>query len=97
MNDKRKKLFAASIMLLIGAGIAGCAKSSDDASQKQVLKLSASAPLDTIDISKATGYGQTGNIDTDKQAISLKVFTVWERTGKQLRDWRNPAKCQRTD
>ena len=62
MNDKRKKLFAASIMLLIGAGIAGCAKSSDDASQKQVLKLSASAPLDTIDISKATGYGQTGNI-----------------------------------
>ena len=49
-------------MLLIGAGIAGCAKSSDDASQKQVLKLSASAPLDTIDISKATGYGQTGNI-----------------------------------
>ena len=44
------------------AGIAGCAKSSDDASQKQVLKLSASAPLDTIDISKATGYGQTGNI-----------------------------------
>ena len=62
MNDKRKKLFVASIMLLIGAGIAGCAKSSDDASQKQVLKLSASAPLDTIDISKATGYGQTGNI-----------------------------------
>ena len=62
MNDKRKKLFAASIMLLIGAGLAGCAKSSDDASQKQVLKLSASAPLDTIDISKATGYGQTGNI-----------------------------------
>ena len=68
MNDKRKKLFAASIMLLIGAGLAGCAKSSDDASQKQVLKLSASAPLDTIDISKATGI----NISTIKTKLSRR-------------------------
>ena len=29
---------------------------------KQELHLSASAPLDTIDISKSTGYGQTGNV-----------------------------------
>ena len=29
---------------------------------KQVLQLGAQAPLDTIDISTSTGYGQTGNI-----------------------------------
>lgn len=38
------------------------ASSSSASKDKQVLKLSATAPLDTIDISKATGYGQTGNV-----------------------------------
>ena len=52
-------------MLLIGTELAVCAKSGDDASQKQVLKLSASAPLDTIDISKATGI----NISTIKTKL----------------------------
>ncbi|MCD2255602.1 peptide ABC transporter substrate-binding protein [Lactobacillus sp. CC-MHH1034] len=35
---------------------------TSQAAAKQVLHLSATAPLDTIDISKATGYGQTGNV-----------------------------------
>lgn len=51
-----------SFMLALTALLlAGCGNAGKDASG-QVLKLSASAPLDTIDISKATGYGQTGNV-----------------------------------
>lgn len=40
----------------------GQSKSSSQSQEKQVLNLSATAALDTIDISKATGYGQTGNV-----------------------------------
>ncbi|KRM97437.1 oligopeptide ABC superfamily ATP binding cassette transporter, binding protein [Liquorilactobacillus aquaticus DSM 21051] len=44
--------------------LSACGKSaeSSSSSKKQVLNLSATAPLDTIDISKASGYGQTGNV-----------------------------------
>lgn len=42
------------------AVLTACGKSSS--APKQVLNLSAAAPLDTIDISKAMGYGQTGNV-----------------------------------
>ncbi|MST86280.1 peptide ABC transporter substrate-binding protein [Lactobacillus porci] len=63
--SKFKKLAAAGLsvsaaLLLAACGTNGAAqKASRD---KQVLNLSAAAPLDTIDISKATGYGQTGNV-----------------------------------
>lgn len=49
--------FLAGILLLLTA----CGQ-QNSANQKQVLNLSATAPLDTIDISKSTGYGQTGNV-----------------------------------
>lgn len=52
--------------LVMAVGLAGlfltaCGK-QQTTSKQQELRLSASAPLDTIDISKATGYGQTGNV-----------------------------------
>ncbi|MST80572.1 peptide ABC transporter substrate-binding protein [Lactobacillus equicursoris] len=49
-----------SAVLLLAA--CGQSKSSSQSQEKQVLNLSAAAALDTIDISKATGYGQTGNV-----------------------------------
>lgn len=49
-----------SAALLLAA--CGQSKSSSQSQEKQVLNLSATAALDTIDISKATGYGQTGNV-----------------------------------
>ncbi|WPC17081.1 peptide ABC transporter substrate-binding protein [Pediococcus inopinatus] len=55
---------AAGLVLVL----AGCGNHSSDNSgsgslaSDQVLNLSADAPLDTIDIAKATGYGQTGNV-----------------------------------
>lgn len=59
MNPKKITLttiFAALLLLLTACG------KQASSSQKQVLNLSATAPLDTIDISKSTGYGQTGNV-----------------------------------
>lgn len=49
-----------SAALLLAA--CGQSKSSSQSQEKQVLNLSATAALDTINISKATGYGQTGNV-----------------------------------
>lgn len=46
---------------LAGLFLTACGK-QQATSKQQELRLSASAPLDTIDISKATGYGQTGNV-----------------------------------
>ncbi|MGN1406853.1 peptide ABC transporter substrate-binding protein [Lactobacillus sp.] len=49
-----------SAALLLAA--CGQSQKSSQSQEKQVLNLSATAPLDTIDISKSTGYGQTGNV-----------------------------------
>ncbi|GEN47487.1 peptide ABC transporter substrate-binding protein [Ligilactobacillus pobuzihii] len=53
-------IFAASLVIILAA----CGKNgaSNKGDNKQQLDLSATAPLDTIDISKSTGYGQTGNV-----------------------------------
>ncbi|GAA3192301.1 peptide ABC transporter substrate-binding protein [Lentilactobacillus kefiri] len=56
-----------SLLLLAFVGIltitlAACGQTATKSnSQKQTLNLSSTAPLDTIDISKSTGYGSTGN------------------------------------
>lgn len=63
--QKIKKFTLAAVSISAAFLLAACGsqQSSSSASKdKQVLKLSATAPLDTIDISKATGYGQTGNV-----------------------------------
>lgn len=63
--QKIKKFTLAAVSVSAAFLLAACGsqQSSSSASKdKQVLKLSATAPLDTIDISKATGYGQTGNV-----------------------------------
>ncbi|MDA3768099.1 peptide ABC transporter substrate-binding protein [Lactobacillus delbrueckii] len=63
--QKIKKFTLAAVSVSVAFLLAACGsqQSSSPASKdKQVLKLSATAPLDTIDISKATGYGQTGNV-----------------------------------
>ncbi|APP02765.1 peptide ABC transporter substrate-binding protein [Lactobacillus delbrueckii] len=60
---KKFTLTAVSVSAAFLLAACGSQQSSSPASKdKQVLKLSATAPLDTIDISKATGYGQTGNV-----------------------------------
>ncbi|GEL15358.1 peptide ABC transporter substrate-binding protein [Pediococcus cellicola] len=53
---------AALILVLAGCGNKNSESGSGKLADKQVLNLSADAPLDTIDIAKATGYGQTGNV-----------------------------------
>ncbi|MDN2453531.1 peptide ABC transporter substrate-binding protein [Lactobacillus sp. UCMA15818] len=59
MNSKKIAITTifASLFLLLTA----CGKQTSS-TQKQVLNLSTTAPLSTIDISKSTGYGQTGNV-----------------------------------
>lgn len=59
---KKGKLLSVATVLLAGVTLAACGNTNNAQADKQVLKLSASAPLDTIDISQATGYGQTGNV-----------------------------------
>ena len=62
-RSKKFTLAAVSVSAAFLLAACGSQQSSSSASKdKQVLKLSATAPLDTIDISKATGYGQTGNV-----------------------------------
>ena len=58
------KTFAASIVTVTTALVlAACGnKSNSTSSEAKTLNLSTTAPLDTIDISKSTGYGQTGNV-----------------------------------
>lgn len=55
-------VFAALLLVLAGCGSQSSTGGSGKLATKQVLNLSADAPLDTIDIAKATGYGQTGNV-----------------------------------
>lgn len=49
-------------VMVLGLGLAACGQSSSTAKPKQDLNLPATAALDTIDLAKATGYGQTGNV-----------------------------------
>lgn len=59
---QKKKIVGLVMALgLAGLFLTACSK-QQTTSKQQELRLSASAPLDTIDISKATGYGQTGNV-----------------------------------
>lgn len=63
--QKIKKFTLAAVSVSAAFLLAACGSqqgSSSARKEKQVLKLSATAPLDTIDISKAVGYGQTGNV-----------------------------------
>ncbi|WP_367369579.1 peptide ABC transporter substrate-binding protein [Pediococcus parvulus] len=53
---------AALVLVLAGCGNQSSTGGSGKLATKQVLNLSADAPLDTIDIAKATGYGHTGNV-----------------------------------
>ncbi|MBP2057206.1 oligopeptide transport system substrate-binding protein [Lactobacillus colini] len=59
------KALAVSIIAVSSALVlAACSNnnSTSKSSNEAELNLSATAPLDTIDISKSTGYGQTGNV-----------------------------------
>ncbi|MGY5338944.1 peptide ABC transporter substrate-binding protein [Levilactobacillus spicheri] len=49
-------------VVVLGLGLAACGQSKTTANPKQDLNLPATAALDTIDLAKATGYGQTGNV-----------------------------------
>ena len=59
---KKFAIGAVSVSAALLLAACGQSKSSSQSQEKQVLNLSAAAALDTIDISKATGYGQTGNV-----------------------------------
>ncbi|NVY96675.1 peptide ABC transporter substrate-binding protein [Lactobacillus sp. DCY120] len=52
------------LLLLMGLILGGFLVKNTpvQAQSRQVLHLSATAPLDTIDLAKASGYGQTGNV-----------------------------------
>ncbi|WP_341778837.1 peptide ABC transporter substrate-binding protein [Levilactobacillus sp. HBUAS70063] len=49
-------------VIALGLGLAACGQSASTTKPAQVLRLPATAQLDTIDLAKATGYGQTGNV-----------------------------------
>ncbi|MBW1606139.1 peptide ABC transporter substrate-binding protein [Lactobacillus sp. Sy-1] len=60
-----KKLLAVStISILAGLTLAACGNQStnQESKKRQTLNLAAASPLSTIDISKSTGYGSTGNV-----------------------------------
>lgn len=59
---KFKAIVAGIITLLIALVLGACGKNTNKSENNETLKLSTTAPLDTIDISKSTGYGQTGNV-----------------------------------
>lgn len=48
--------------MALSLGLAACGQSASSAKPTQELRLPATAQLDTIDLAKATGYGQTGNV-----------------------------------
>ncbi|RVU71115.1 peptide ABC transporter substrate-binding protein [Lactobacillus xujianguonis] len=63
---KKMKILTASLVAVSAALVlAACGQHSSSQSSgndEQTLNLSTNAPLDTIDISKSSGYGQTGNV-----------------------------------
>lgn len=63
--SKLKGVLAGVATISLGMLLAACGNgnsSSKSAAQSGTLNLSTTAPLDTIDISKSTGFGQTGNV-----------------------------------
>ncbi len=63
--SKLKGVLAGVVTISLGMLLAACDNgnsSSKSAAQSGTLNLSTTAPLDTIDISKSTGFGQTGNV-----------------------------------
>ena len=63
--SKLKGVLAGVVTISLGMLLAACSNgnsSSKSAAQSGTLNLSTTAPLDTIDISKSTGFGQTGNV-----------------------------------
>lgn len=61
---KHKTILSTLVIATVALTMAACGQKSNSGSGKNdnTLKLSSSATLDTLDISKATGYGQTGNV-----------------------------------
>ena len=63
MKKNWQKIIAVSATVVLSAlALAACGGKSSSSSDKQVLNLPAASQLDTIDISKSTAYGQTGNV-----------------------------------
>lgn len=62
--SKLHKIASGIITISAALVLAACGNnsSSSSSSKSQTLNLSTDAPLDTIDISKSTGYGSTGNV-----------------------------------
>lgn len=63
--SKLKGVLAGVATISLGMLLAACGNgnsSSKSAAQSGTLNLSTTAPLDTIDISKSTGFGQAGNV-----------------------------------
>lgn len=63
--SKLKGVLAGVVTISLGMLLAACGNgnsSSKSAAQSGTLNLSTTAPLDTIDISKSTGFAQTGNV-----------------------------------
>lgn len=59
------RIFATSLVTISAAIVlvaCGNTSNSQSSGNSKTLNLSTTAPLDTIDISKSTGYGQTGNV-----------------------------------
>lgn len=63
--SKLKGVLAGVVTISLGMLLAACGNGNSSnklAAQSGTLNLSTTAPLDTIDISKSTGFGQTGNV-----------------------------------
>lgn len=60
--SKLKVVLAGIVTVSVGLLLAACGNNNASTAEKNTLNLSTTAPLDTIDISKSTGFGQTGNV-----------------------------------
>lgn len=60
--SKLKGVLAGIVTISVGLILAACGNNKNSAAEDKTLNLSTTAPLDTIDISKSTGFGQTGNV-----------------------------------
>lgn len=60
--SKLKVVLAGIVTVSLGMLLAACGNNNASTAEKNTLNLSTTALLDTIDISKSTGFGQTGNV-----------------------------------